>query len=60
MSPALRTQLLDVGIERRGSYHPGTWMPFDTVTKTSEEASDHQLVWANFDFPSLKDSQLKK
>ncbi len=50
MSPQLRTRLQDTGIERRGSYHPNTWQPFDTVTKTSEEASDHHLVWANFDF----------
>lgn len=50
MSPALRERLRDTGIERRGSYHPRTWEPFDTVTKTSEEASDHHLVWADFDF----------
>jgi len=50
MSQMLRTQLLDTGIERRGSYHPNTWAPFDSVTKTSEEASDHHLIWANFDF----------
>ncbi|MEX5219866.1 MAG: endonuclease/exonuclease/phosphatase family protein [Nitrospira sp.] len=50
MSPQLQTKLRDTGIERRGSYHPRTWEPFDTVTKTSEEASDHHLVWADFDF----------
>jgi len=50
MSPELRGKLTDTGIERRGSYHPHTWKPFDTVTKTSEEASDHHLVWADFDF----------
>lgn len=50
MSPQLRARLQDTGIERRGSYHPHTWQPFDTVTKASEEASDHHLVWANFDF----------
>jgi endonuclease/exonuclease/phosphatase family metal-dependent hydrolase len=50
MSPELRGRLKDTGIERRGSYHPHTWEPFDTVTKASEEASDHHLVWANFDF----------
>ena len=49
MSPELRGRLKDTGIERRGSYHPHT-EPFDTVTKASEEASDHHLVWANFDF----------
>jgi endonuclease/exonuclease/phosphatase family metal-dependent hydrolase len=50
MSPQLRGRLQDTGIERRGSYHPNSWEPFDTVTKVSEEASDHHLVWANFDF----------
>jgi endonuclease/exonuclease/phosphatase family metal-dependent hydrolase len=50
MSPQLRTKLQHTGIERRGSYHPRTWQPFDTVTRTSEEASDHHLVWADFDF----------
>jgi endonuclease/exonuclease/phosphatase family metal-dependent hydrolase len=50
MSPQLRTKLHDTGIERRGSYHPRTWEPFDTVTKTSEEASDHHLLWADFNF----------
>jgi hypothetical protein len=32
-----------------GSYHPSTWTPFDTVTKASDEASDHHLVWADLD-----------
>ncbi len=50
MSPKLKKKLLTTGIERRGSYHPGTWEPFDTVTKKSEEASDHHLIWADFDF----------
>ncbi|MFN2439367.1 MAG: endonuclease/exonuclease/phosphatase family protein [Chitinophagaceae bacterium] len=50
MSPVLEDKLLTTGIERRGSYHPNTWEPFDSVTKKSEEASDHHLVWADFDF----------
>jgi endonuclease/exonuclease/phosphatase family metal-dependent hydrolase len=50
MAPALRAKLHDTGIERRGSYHPKTWQPFDSVTRTSEEASDHHLVWADLDF----------
>ncbi|HYN25891.1 MAG TPA: endonuclease/exonuclease/phosphatase family protein, partial [Pyrinomonadaceae bacterium] len=50
MSPQLRAKLQNTGIERRGSYHPSTWQAFDTVTKASEEASDHHLVWADFDF----------
>ncbi len=49
LSPQLRTRLNETGIERRGSYHPGTWKPFDTVTKTADEASDHHLLWADFD-----------
>ncbi|MET0638619.1 MAG: endonuclease/exonuclease/phosphatase family protein, partial [Hyphomicrobium sp.] len=49
MSPALRQRLVTTGIERRGSYHPNTWQPFDTVTGASTEASDHHLVWAKFE-----------
>ena len=49
MSPQLRAKLLTTGIERRGSFHPKLWDPFDTVTKASQEASDHHLLWANFD-----------
>ncbi len=48
MSPALRAKLSEAGIERRGSYHPHSWEPFDTVTKKADEASDHHLVWADF------------
>ena len=48
MSPTLRTSLTNTGIERRGSYHPNTWTPFDTVTQSADEASDHHLVWADF------------
>lgn len=49
LSPPLQARLQNVGIERRGSYHPTLWQAFDTVTKPSEEASDHHLVWADFD-----------
>ena len=31
--------------------HLALWMVFDSVTKTSEEASDHHLLWADFDLP---------
>ena len=48
MSPKLRARLSATGIERRGSFHPRTWEPFDTVTKKADEASDHHLVWADF------------
>jgi endonuclease/exonuclease/phosphatase family metal-dependent hydrolase len=50
MSPQLRAKLLNTGIERRGSFHPLTFPHFDTVTKKTEEASDHHLVFAEFDF----------
>ena len=49
MSPVLQNCLHDTGIERRGSYHPLSWKPFDTVTKYTEEASGHHLLWADFD-----------
>jgi endonuclease/exonuclease/phosphatase family metal-dependent hydrolase len=49
LSPSLWGQLKQVGIERRGSYHPGTWEPFDTVTGEKDQASDHHLVWAQLD-----------
>ncbi|WP_411880791.1 endonuclease/exonuclease/phosphatase family protein [Polaromonas sp. YR568] len=49
MSPELRAALTGTGVERRGSYHPGTWEAFDTVTGKADEASDHHLIWADFD-----------
>lgn len=49
LSNALWSKLDTVGIERRGSYHPNTWEPFDTVTSTKSEASDHHLVFADID-----------
>jgi hypothetical protein len=49
MSPDLWGCLQQAGIERRGSYHPKTWKPFDTVEKAADEASDHHLVWAELD-----------
>lgn len=49
MSPALQKRLRDTGIERRGAYRPRTWEPFDTVKKKADEASDHHLLWAEFE-----------
>ena len=49
MSPELRAKLKRTDVERRGSYHPRSWVSFDTVTNTANEASDHHLVWADFD-----------
>ena len=48
MSPALEAKLVGAGIERRGSFHPQSWVPFDTVHSAADEASDHHLVWADF------------
>ena len=48
MSASLQASLQATGVERRGSYHPNTWAPFDTVEKKADEASDHHLVWADF------------
>jgi endonuclease/exonuclease/phosphatase family metal-dependent hydrolase len=50
MSPALRKNLATTGIERRGSYHPNVWAAFPEVTGEKDEASDHQMVWAKFEF----------
>ncbi|MET0349666.1 MAG: endonuclease/exonuclease/phosphatase family protein, partial [Rhizobacter sp.] len=49
LSPAMRAALTGTGIERRGTYHPRLWDAFDTVTETADEASDHHLVWADFE-----------
>jgi endonuclease/exonuclease/phosphatase family metal-dependent hydrolase len=49
MSPQLQGKLKTAGVERRGSYHPGTWKPFDTVTSKVTAASDHHLIFGEFD-----------
>jgi len=48
MSPGLRAKLTGTSIERRGTFHPHLWQPFDTVTKPADEASDHHLVLADY------------
>lgn len=48
MSADLQAELQDTGIERRGSYHPNLWEVFPSVTGKTDEASDHHLVWADF------------
>ena len=50
MSAALRSHLRATGIERRGSYHPNSWASFDRVRSKADEASDHHVVWADFEF----------
>ncbi len=47
MSPALKKTVVDVGIERRGTYHPTLWTSFEGVDKNNE-ASDHHCIWADF------------
>ena len=49
LSPRLRAALVGSGVERRGSYHPRSWAPFDTVKSKADEASDHHLVWGDFE-----------
>jgi endonuclease/exonuclease/phosphatase family metal-dependent hydrolase len=48
MSKKMQDCLVDVGIERRGTYHPTLWPVFDSVDKKTE-ASDHHCIWADFD-----------
>lgn len=50
LSAKLATKLKATGIERRGSYHPSLWEVFDTVDGRGTEASDHHLLWADFEF----------
>ncbi|WP_146615250.1 endonuclease/exonuclease/phosphatase family protein [Pseudomonas fluorescens] len=47
MSGALRKKLVGVGVERRGTFHPKLWAPFEGVTAVTE-ASDHHCIWADF------------
>jgi len=49
LSPALWASLQATDIERRGSWHPNTWTPFDTVTSKASEASDHHMVFADLE-----------
>jgi len=48
-APELWAKVRHCGIERRGSYHPKLWTPFDTVKTAADEASDHQCVWMDVD-----------
>lgn len=49
VSTALNQKLTNVGIERRGIFNNGHVTPFSTVTSAATQASDHALVWADFD-----------
>jgi hypothetical protein len=48
VSSALNAKLTDKGIERRGIFKNGHVAPFNTVTSMVNQASDHALVWADF------------
>jgi endonuclease/exonuclease/phosphatase family metal-dependent hydrolase len=50
VSIALYGKITNIGIERRGIFNNGQVEPFDTVTSKSNHASDHALVWADFNF----------
>jgi len=49
VSTALNNKMTNVGIERRGIFNNGQVTPFNTVTNAATQASDHALVWADFD-----------
>ena len=48
VSIPLYGKITDIGIERRGIFNNGQISPFDTVTNEQNQASDHALVWADF------------
>lgn len=48
-SPELHSRLVATGIERRGTWAPRTWESFPTVDGRKNEASDHHLVWGDFE-----------
>jgi endonuclease/exonuclease/phosphatase family metal-dependent hydrolase len=47
LSPALQAAAVSAGIERRGTYAPRTWEPFETVTGERTQASDHHCIWVD-------------
>lgn len=49
VSKPLSDTVLDVGIERRGSFTKTMWEMFDTVDSETAAASDHSAVWADFE-----------
>jgi endonuclease/exonuclease/phosphatase family metal-dependent hydrolase len=55
ISDALKRRFKGAGIERRGlfgveKFTKGQTLPFDTVTKDTDSASDHCAVFADFEF----------
>jgi len=47
LPPELWEMVSQVGVERRGTYHPHKWTPYDTVTSEKNQASDHACVWVD-------------
>jgi len=48
VSMPLYGKLTNIGIERRGIFNNGQVKHFDTITNESTQASDHALIWADF------------
>lgn len=52
LSPSLLDNVTAGGIFRRGVFSASDqWPMFDTVTKKSEQASDHAVIWAEITLP---------
>jgi endonuclease/exonuclease/phosphatase family metal-dependent hydrolase len=47
LPPELWEKVHQVEVERRGTYHPRKWTPYDTVTSEKNQASDHACVWVD-------------
>ena len=47
LPPALVAKVTAVAVERRGIFVAKKWKPFDTVTKATENASDHGCLWVD-------------
>jgi len=50
MSEEVEANAKVAGIERRGR-HSRLWTPFDTVTESRFQASDHHCVWVDLQVP---------
>ena len=49
LPPELWSNVQAVNAERRGTYHPRKWIPYDTVTSEKNQASDHACLWVDLD-----------
>lgn len=55
LSTPLKNKFVESGVERRGIYYvnrasSGSESRFSSITRPTEQASDHGAVWADFDF----------